>query len=314
MQVNSFLYRLMIISHRLKEKFWALKWFDFKMPAEKGTPALISCIDGRCFHGGLCDRFKGIVSTYLFCKKNNIPFRIHYIYPFNLEDYLEPNRYDWRLKSGEYKDNIWTSAILYLVADGSPKRLYRPKSKQVHVYANRDTTCLQDSTAQWGILFKELFKPSKLLSDAIEKLNFGQYVALVFRFQNLLGDFKEYHFQPLDTSEQSRLLTICQNAVIQMSEKYPDKNLLVSSDSFRFLNAVQSIPRVHIVPGKLAHIDTPIKENSTKDVFLKSFVDFFMISKAEKIFCIGTKQMYSSEFPLYAAKLNDIPFERICLD
>ena len=38
-----------------------------------------------------------------------------------------------------------------------------------------------------------------------------------------------------------------------------------------------------------------------------------MISKARKVYRVGTPLMYHSEFPLYAAKINDRPFESVTI-
>jgi hypothetical protein len=42
-------------------------------------------------------------------------------------------------------------------------------------------------------------------------------------------------------------------------------------------------------------------------------VDFYMLAGAEKIFAPATDEMYKSGFPETAAKLYDIPFERLWL-
>lgn len=289
-----------------------VRWFEYKKSPKVSGPMLISCVDGKCFHGGLCDRFKGIVSTYFYCKRHDIPFKIHYTFPCALEKYLIPNQYDWTLKEGEYQENIHASRILYLCAEDKPSRLYTPRTKQVHVYANRDTTPLQDRNMPWGQLFNELFKPSKRLSEAIGQLNFGKYIALVFRFQNLLGDFQEYNFKPIKCKEQDNLISLCKEAIGKFQDTYPQHNILITADSMRFLDAVRHIPGICTIPGIPKHIDSPSAKNNEESV-LKSFVDFFMISKAEKVFSVGTKRMYPSEFPLYASKVNDVPFERVIL-
>src|SRR5574344_2198132 len=52
------------------------------------------------FSGGLSDRLRAITSIYKECKRQNIRFRILFE-PLHLEDYLEPNEYDWRLRNDE---------------------------------------------------------------------------------------------------------------------------------------------------------------------------------------------------------------------
>ncbi len=302
---------LIPISHRLKERILRRKWYK-KDNAKSSFVGLISCVDGRLWHGGLTDRFKGIISTFAFCRQNDIPFRIKYDYPFKLEDYLIPNQYDWRLKEGEFSTNYDNSEILYLVGESKKKRYRIPKRTQIHVYANRDATLNHDNL-QWGELFKSLFQPSDTLKKAISELDFGKYIAVVFRFQNLLGDFPEYDFKPLDEEGKKKLLIKCEKAVDNFLKQYKAYNVLVTSDSISFLNMIKEKERVRIIPGKVSHVDNKV-EHKNGDTYLKSFVDFFMISKAIKVFGVGTKYMYPSGFPKYAAKVNNIPFERVIID
>lgn len=51
----------------------------------------------------------------------------------------------------------------------------------------------------------------------------------------------------------------------------------------------------------------------TMKLVLKSGLDFYMLSEAQKIYRIGTPYMYPSEFPVYAAKVHGIPFESITI-
>lgn len=96
-------------------------------------------VDGETFHGGLCDRFKGIISLYAYCKYRGLPFRIRYTYPFRLEDYLAPAAYDWTLREGEYTDNPLYSRILYMRGEHLAARLLTLNTrKQIHFYTNRD--------------------------------------------------------------------------------------------------------------------------------------------------------------------------------
>jgi hypothetical protein len=79
-----------------------------------------------------------------------------------------------------------------------------------------------------------------------------------------------------------------------------------------FLSKAKQLNRVFTLPGKIIHVDCVMDEQ--KEVYMKLFVDFFMLSKAKKVYSIGTKQMYPTNFPVYAAKINNAPFERILID
>lgn len=322
-------YKLLEIKHLFKEIFLEIKILLKSKKISKPkteTPIYIAMIDGESFHGGMCDRFKGIITLYAYCKYKNIPFRIRYTYPFRLEDYLSPATYDWTLKEKEYTDNPLFSKVLYMRGEHLARRLLMLKSKrQIHFYTNRD--CLSHinkvfeknyDTKNWGELFRELFKPAPILEKRLKsiKKDIGsEYYAAVFRFQNLLGDFKEYHYQSLDNnSKAEELINRCIEAIMDLKKRH-NKKLLVTSDSITFLNRVARIEGVHIIPGSLIHMDGQkdnIPENSF-EIYMKSFLDFYMLCDAKKIYRIGTSFMYPSEFPIYAAKVNDIPFESIVI-
>ena len=139
-------YKMLETRHLFKELLLsakiALKSKETGKPNTK-QPVYIAMIDGETFHGGMCDRFKGIVSLYAYCKYTGNPFRIRYTYPFRLEDYLQPAAYDWTLKQGEYTDNPLYSRVLYMRGEHLATRLLGFKAKkQVHFYSNRDMVAI----------------------------------------------------------------------------------------------------------------------------------------------------------------------------
>lgn len=322
-------YKLLEFRHLLKEFLLAikiaLKSKELNKP-KTAKPVFVAMVDGESFHGGMCDRFKGIISLYAYCKYHGIPFRIRYTCPFKLEDYLSPASYDWILKEHEYTDNPMFSRVLYMRGEHLAKRLLNLRTtKQVHFYSNRD--CLaqingayaKEDGFNWGELFCELFKPGTVLDERIKsiKKDLGcDYYAAVFRFQNLLGDFHEYHFESIkDKDEAEKLIGKCLDSIKTLKSEHGNKALLVTSDSISFLKRASQIEGVYIIPGVLIHMDgqkNNILENPY-EIYLKSFLDFYMLSDAQCIYRIGTSYMYPSEFPVYAAKVHDIPFKSITI-
>ena len=325
-------YKMLELRHRLKELLLAariaLKSKELGKPVA-GGPVYVAMIDGESCHGGMCDRFKGIISLYAYCKHRGLPFRIRYTYPFRLEDYLSPAAYDWTLRPGEYTDNPLYSRVLYMRGEHLATRLLKLKTtrRQIHYYSNRDCLAhVNEALARrsedrygWGDLFCELFRPGTVLAGriaAVKKELGGDYCAAVFRFQNLLGDFHEYHFKPLgDKDEAERLIGKCLDAVKALKAAHADNALLVTSDSVTFLNRVSQVEGVHIIPGTLVHIDGQKHGHPATpyETYLKSFLDFYVLTEARKIYRVGTSFMYPSEFPLYAAKVHNIPFEHIVI-
>ncbi len=320
-------YKLLELRHLFKEVFLAIRIARKSKELDKpktDKPIYVAMVDGESFHGGMCDRFKGIISLYAYCKYQGIPFRIKYTYPFKLEDYLSPATYDWTLKENEYTDNPLYCRILYMRGEHLATRLFKLKvRKQIHYYSNRD--CLThinkayNGNYDWGELFRELFKPEHVLEKRIQSIKnkLGKdYYAAVFRFQNLLGDFHEYHYKSLnDPIQREILIEKCLNAIRDLKDAHGYKTILVTSDSTTFLKQASQMEGVYIIPGALSHMDgnkSHLPENSY-ETYLKSFLDFYLLSEAQKIYRIGTSYMYPSEFPVYAAKVHGIPFEHIVI-
>lgn len=306
---------LIVFSHILKGFIFTHRWYP-KLDLKYNRTA-VAVIDGRLYTGGMTDRFIGIVSLYAWARSKNIPFRIHYISPFNLSEYLKPNTYDWFIKEGDYVQSSKSSIVVYAV--GEPRvdcRLNRINpQKQIHFYGNRDLLVTPNfKDLEWGSLFKELFKPTDNLQFKINSfINDigGNYFSVVLRFQNLLGDFYEYDIPSLATSqEMNEYIEVCCNGVLNLLKK-EGRQCLVTSDSVTFLNKVAEFPNIHIIPGDLVHMGAT--NNGTYAQYEKSFLDFFILAGSTKIYNLVYKNMYPSGFPLYAARLNSVQFERIIL-
>lgn len=297
-----------------------LKYHKLSFAKSDKTPMLISMVDGRRLGKGLTDRFKGIISVYALAKAVDAPYRCIYTHPMPLVDFLEPNAYNWLPNPDELSESTSDVRFKLLRKQHTIKRLLKvlPLKRQVRVYANLDyldeVNRKYNHQYQWGELFKELFKPTKILEDQLQyhfKIIGGEFIACVFRFQNLLGDFKEYRFKPLPEADRQQLLATNIRALKKIVGQHGVR-VLVTSDSSTFLDAAKDLDHIYTIPGKVVHIDN--EADARQEVYLKSFVDFFMLSHAQKVYSVGTDIMYKSDFPKYAAKVNNVPFERILAD
>lgn len=311
------------VRHRIKELAYSLKYFSIKndLPEIPYTTrnAVISMVDGRMWHGGLTDRFKGIVTGYLFAQYLNREFRIYYKFPFELIDYLHPNKYNWIIDEEDLSKSLLYSRALCTRHEKGKRMLKVNPKGQIRFYCNVDLTTILNFppfNQKWGDIFNLLFKPSpvlqKELNKHLEKIG-GEYVAMVFRFQNLLGDFEEYKFKKLENKDyKERLIEAnleeIRNIINVNQETSEEAIILVTSDSAEFLERAQAIHGVYSIKGKSAHVDTKGTGNTNH---IKAFVDFFMISKAKEVYSVTIDDMYPSDFPNYAAKVGDVPFHRI---
>ena len=296
---------------RIRDAYYSEAEVDTKKKAR--TPSVVFMIDGRSIHGGLSDRLRGICSIYGYCKKRSIPFFIHAVYPFKLQDYLEPNHVDWRIAENDISYNLH-DAIPACINDYQFSTTLHPlylrklirMNKQIHVYSNTNFDDIH-----YAQNFNELFKPSPRLQQAIDdnlKRIGKPYVAMVFRFQQLLGDFKEDGYKILAPDERIALIKKCVNKVEELHcQLFPDEQILVTADSVTFLNEINILDYVSIIPGRVVHMDHTA--DASFEVYLKSFVDMFMLSKAQKVFLLQTGDMYHSGFAKRSAMINSVNYE-----
>ena len=281
------------------------------------------------FSGGLSDRLRGVCAIYKECKKQRLPFKIVFE-PLHLENYLQPvindNKYlcDWRIKSEEISfdmNKAYPCTILTYHANSKNRYQHFVQSsllryfiskpfRQIHVYSNM--IC---KDGEYGNLFKELFEPTKELKEQIDyhlgKIGGKQtYISCTFRFRQLLGDFKEGG-DILSESERELYIRKCCSLVEKLHKNNLNKKILVTSDSITFLERVSKFSFVYIIPGKVVHIG--FIYDASKQTYMKSFIDYFMLSYAQKVYLVRDKLMYHSGFPFRAALLNGAEYGEIRL-
>ena len=290
------------------------------------TDEVVVVHNGWTESGGLADRLRGIVSTYLLCKEMGREFRILFTHPFPLEMFLVPNTYDWRIKE---KDVIfdWQQATPLCLEIGSESRwqtkrqkaflrkgIEAAEGKQVHIYTNALFAYFEG----FGQAFQELFRPSERLQAAIDRelqtLGKG-YVSVSARFMGVFGDFKDtMEGGLLPGDKQELLLSSCIKKLEQIHAKHPEVKMLVNSDSTTFLNRARQFPYVYTIPGHILHLD--VTEGTKNDeqlyqTYEKTFLDFFMIAHAAEVYRLQGKWMRSATgFPFAASLLYGKPFHK----
>lgn len=270
--------------------------------------------------GGLADRLRGIISLFDFCITNNLRFGIYFDYPFKLNKYLIPNKIKWEVDTLNrnpkftYPLLIDTPSTLTNVFQYQKKQLnkiiQRKEKRQVHCYTNADLVL---SPERFSYLFNLLFKPSATLKKHIEDniRSIGcEYISISFRFVQLLGDFEDCLKQTLPVEEQNILIKKCIDAIYKIHSIENKKRILITADSQKFLNQIKNIEFVYIIPGTIGHLNYSMDENT----HLKTFIDFMMISSAQKVYLARTNKMFKSGFARKAAMLSNIPFEEYIID
>ena len=296
---------------------------------------LIFMADGKWMHGGLTDRLRGMASAYKFASDHNLDFKIYHTSPFELQKILQPNIVNWVIGEKEISRNceIAKPVLLYredFNNDSALERQLDSSHKQFHLYS-----CVDTVGEEFPKYFNELFIPSPILEQELlhYRESLGEsYTSISFRFQNKLGDFKEFTFKELPENDKRDLKNAAMNVLKnEMSHQVGhDKSdatlscppvsghppianetskILVTADSPTFLAEVEKMPNVITVKGKSIHIDFNSSKNATD--YLKAFTEFFLISRASKAKLYRNRKYktYPSNFPKYAALLGHVPYE-----
>ena len=301
---------------------------------------LIFMADGKWMHGGLTDRLRGMTSAYKFAIKHNLDFKIYHTSPFLLQEILQPNKVDWIIDKKEISHNssVAKPVLLYredFDNDSALERQLDTSHEQFHLYS-----CIDTVGEDFPEYFNELFKPAPLLAQELsnyDELLGSGYTAISFRFQNKLGDFKEFTFKELPEAGKRELMYAAINVLKEMPHqvghdkthadttlsspnlyhtdtkaeitKLLSGKILVTADSPTFLAEVEKMPNAVTVKGKSIHIDFNSSKKATD--YLKAFTEFFLISRASKAILYRNRKYktYPSNFPKYAAMLGHVPYE-----
>lgn len=266
---------------------------------------------------GIVDRLNGILTTYHLAKQNKRPFYIVWQQPFELTKYLEPSDLDWR-KNPKDVSFIRDEAFAGIMMSDSKSKFFHPIEKfvfkrwfKIKKEFHVNTNCYL-YPEKYSKLFKELFKPTKYLEEAVNKnLPASPYYSYSFRFMQLLGDFKDTYGDILNEEEREHMINRCLQELFYLLKSLPEGYLaLVASDSKTFLKrACEADPRIFCIEGEIIHPHTYFQDPiDNPDIYLKTFLDFFLISKAEKVYRLQTGKMHTTGFPKLAAYIGNKPF------
>lgn len=265
------------------------------------SKTIVFMVDGKTRHGGLSDRLRGLFSTYYYCQQKGYKFKIAWNYPFLLQDYLYPANENWIAEDLEAMSDKRIASFRFFNSYVSLRnreydyfRLLDSKKPITHVYSN--FTLREDLFHDF---FRELFVPSldiqNTLSHHLSILG-THFYSMTFRFIALLGDFKDADksFHELETeSVKKDYITHCLNAIRTIYNKMSlNGKIFVTSDSLLFLSEAAKIPYVYIIHGKVKNID--VAASNDKEAYKKMFIDFLMISKAERIYSYQYGKMYAA--------------------
>ncbi len=286
---------------------------------KKDKTTYIFMVDGTRPHGGMFDRIKGILSTYAVAMSYDASFKIYFKHPFDLEKYLEPNLYDWANCTPIYQYPQSRPLIMYGECF-HPERLLKKRTGEIHVYYGFDSLDVINKRFGthyvFGDLYQELFKPTPYIQqyiDAYKKEIGGKYVACHVRFMNLLGEQIEAvsgGYKILPDAEKNDLMNSVAKRIQQISDTHKDCRIMLATDSNKFSEQMKNrMPSIYVVPGTVKHVDTAGDTSDEENI--KLFLDYYLISDAEKVYSIVGGPLYPSQFPKYSARIGKVPYEHV---
>lgn len=309
---------------RVVRRHLAPYYTDGAARADNPCKQVIVMFDGRKRHGGLADRLRSIATVYCFCRDRGLDFWIHFVAPFRLEEYLEPNGYDWRIAEERISYNRRDARPVYIASQNlgeerdkrfqrrMAEKLLAADCRQLHLYTN-----IYFEEERFGETFRHLFRPAPWLRALVDRelARLGGpkgFVAVSSRFVELLGDFHERSdcaAKALPPAEQEQLLARCceQLELIRLQE--PDVPILVTSDSARFLERAAAYDFVRVLPGRIAHLD--VADGSEREAHTKTFLDFLVLAEARTHYYLVGGGMYRGNFSRRAAQIGGAPFHEV---
>ncbi|MCQ2308950.1 MAG: hypothetical protein MJZ78_03110 [Bacteroidales bacterium] len=272
--------------------------------------------------GGITDWFKGMVSLFDFCDRNNYNFRIYAKDKFDFNRFFVPNSYNWQMSDSEYENAENGLGAIHLWLSESGVKGSDTWGEQQYVLnkicrTNKVSNIFIHSVAPYGLptfgkRFKELFKMTPYLNSVVEPMQkkLTPYMAVAFRFVNLLGDSDESvaGIDAIDKEVQINLINDCLNELKGLIEENASLSVLITTDSFRFLSYLDHDPvlkgKVNYLVGDKIHHHIGFSNEVTDAGITKSYAEFMLISTAEKVYQIQIGSMYESKFPKWAASIN----------
>lgn len=290
-----------------------ISYFSLKKDKNIEGNTLYFVFDHQQTHPGLADRLKVICCAYYIAKINSFDFKIIFDTPFLLQDYLEPNKINWK---GQWDDLSYSFKNARLLAYNGMGKIphLNNKIKQYIIRNYIGKNILEcNNIPNWEKIWRDcynyLFKPSQKLLDVIQVSNLvpRKYIAVHLRFVNALEHFEDGYYNKLNLKRQEQLICKCLSVLydLKYKEHFP---IVVFSDSNKFLEIVK-LKGFTVIEGNVGHISF----NSDSDTVLKTFLDFYLIGQSKKAFRIVSHEMYNTTFSYYAALAGGATFETISI-
>lgn len=284
-------------------------------PSTIGKRTLVFYMDPKRKYPGLVDLLKAIIGCYYIAKENGYHFKLFFESPFLLRRFLSPSPAgnNWVMSSEERNNvenlNAYVRLINYYGIGDVPKLTKdRYQVRNFIGWNILQRNKMPDWKERWHKLYHELFQPSDLLLESLEKLYIkeNEYIAVHVRFVNAL-EFaeKDYPQKPLDNCGKERLINACIKKIL-MLETTTRHKAIVFSDSNLFLDRCRRYGFM-VLKGQVGHTTY----DQSDETILKTFLDLYSIAMSKEVFSLRGENLYASAFPLYASIIGGKDFKTI---
>lgn len=270
-------------------------------------------------HCGLTDRLKAIVGLYYIARFNKINFKFIHYAGFDIRDYLVPNKVNWSAEISDIPLLPWKAKrIKYLPPFNDFPKFQQDKQYICTRYVGKnilEKKKIPNWQNLWRELFWELFSPSEEVLTGIKQFNLPKhYVAISIRFLNSLGKLEDVNYNsPFPLETQKHIIDATMQEIDDCVKK-SNVPVIVYSDSIYFLKlaAKQGFQTCDI-----NGIGNIMNLNAGKQVYLRTFINLFQLSQADKIYSVRNinglpeNTFYKSQYPRYAAIIGNKPFIKI---
>ena len=284
--------------------------FDFRW---RKSRRVVVYMTERSEVSGLADRLRTIRCAYVLAAESGRNLHVYHDKGFLLEDYLEPNEIDWRIKPEQISFGLNRVVISIFINQFQRLR----KRKEYHIYK---TLCvvntegfLPDNLKEKysdHIVSRKLFKYSPRLVEMVESamkrehLVENEYICVHVRFTNFFEKVETYG--AVKSTEEQRLLTLrrVRATIEKIHDESECKKIVLLSDSNYFLQSGHA-DYVQILPGEVTHI---AKEKEGHAIVDKTFLDLLIMAKSRTIYSITGEHIYGGGFAQDASFLENKPF------
>ena len=268
---------------------------------------------------GITDRLKAAVGLCYVAHLNGLDFYFIHRAGFDIREYLVPNRIPWAAELSDISWAPWkTERIKYYPPFDNFPEFKSDKQYVCKKYLGRNImefNKVPDWQRRWRELFWEMFSPSETVSEALAQRKLPDHYSVVnARFINALGKFEKASYnKPFPEEMQKRIIDEVMREV-KRCEDDSDVPVIVYSDSVAFLQAASEKGFRICDPEGIGHI---MNVKIGKRVELDTFVNFFQMSRADRIYSIRRIEglpencLYKTQYPKYAAIIGNKPFVQV---